>query len=73
MRSDWTALPDTVTAGIAERVGGAFDVVSAPSGHHAEIASTLTAAGGKVFIKAASARLTFQSLRYELAATQAVG
>ncbi|SCG41329.1 hypothetical protein GA0070619_1094 [Micromonospora zamorensis] len=27
MRSDWTTLPESVTAGIAERVGGSFDVV----------------------------------------------
>ncbi|PZF88165.1 phosphotransferase family protein [Micromonospora deserti] len=73
MRSDWATLPETVTARIAERVGGAFDVVPAPSGDHAEIASTVTGPDGKVFVKAASARLSFQSLRYELAATKAIG
>ncbi|MEU5931038.1 hypothetical protein [Micromonospora sp. NPDC047187] len=72
MRSDWTALPERVTAGIAERVGGTFDVTSASSGNHAEIASTVTGPAGRIFVKAASGELSGRSLRYELAATQAI-
>lgn len=53
MRSNWTTLPESVTAGIAERVGGTFDVVPAPGGDHAEIASTVTGPAGQVFVKAA--------------------
>ncbi|RKF25454.1 phosphotransferase [Micromonospora globbae] len=71
MRSDWTALPDAVTAGIAERIGGDPDVVPAPAGDHAEIASAVTGPSGTVFVKAASAGV--QSLRYELTATKAIG
>lgn len=72
MRSDWTALPESVVAGIAERVGGAFDVTPASSGNHAEIASTVTGPAGQVFVKAALGELSVRSLRYELAATQAI-
>ncbi|MEU5789756.1 phosphotransferase [Micromonospora purpureochromogenes] len=72
MRSDWTALPESVTTGIAERVGGAFDVTPASSGNHAEIASTVTGPAGKVFVKAASGELSVRSLRYELAVTRAI-
>lgn len=72
MRSDWTALPDSVTTGIAERVGGAFDVTPASSGNHAEIASTVTGPTGQVFVKAASGELSVRSLRYELAATRSI-
>ncbi|SCL31629.1 phosphotransferase [Micromonospora inyonensis] len=72
MRSEWTALPDAVTAEVSERVGGIIDVYPAPSGNHAEIASTVTGPDGKVFVKAASGDLSARSLRYELAATRAV-
>ncbi|MET8358853.1 aminoglycoside phosphotransferase [Micromonospora sp. NPDC005171] len=72
MRSDWTALPESVTAGIAERVGGTFDVAHAPSGDHAEIASTVTGPARQVFVKAASGKLSVRSLRYELAVTRAI-
>ncbi|GAA2712078.1 phosphotransferase [Micromonospora olivasterospora] len=72
MRSDWTALPEAVTAEIAERVGGAFEVAPAASGDHAEIASTVTGPDARVFVKAASAGPGAQSLRYELSATRAV-
>ncbi|WP_410814866.1 hypothetical protein [Micromonospora sp. 067-2] len=70
MRSDWTALPESVTAGIAERVGGTFDVTSASSGNHAEIVSAVTGPAGRIFVKAASGELSVRSLRYELAATR---
>ncbi|WP_433268342.1 hypothetical protein ACQPWR_09050 [Micromonospora vinacea] len=54
MRSDWTDLPERVTAAIAERVGGTFDVAQASSGDHAEIASTVTGRAGQVLVKVAS-------------------
>ncbi|MGW3607079.1 hypothetical protein ACWD5O_30570, partial [Micromonospora sp. NPDC005161] len=72
MPSHWTALPESVTTGIAERVGGAVDVTPASSGNHAEIASTVTGPAGKVFVKAATGELSVRSLRYELAATGAI-
>ncbi|MET7963645.1 aminoglycoside phosphotransferase [Micromonospora zamorensis] len=72
MRNDWTTLPESVTTGIAERVGGTFDAVPAPSGDHAEIASTVNGPAGQVFVKAASGELSVRSLRYELAATRTI-
>ncbi|MEU6204112.1 phosphotransferase [Micromonospora musae] len=72
MRSDWAALPQGVTAEIDARVGGIIDVYPAPSGNHAEIASTVTGSADTVFVKAASTDLSVRSLRYELAATSAV-
>ncbi|MCX5066730.1 phosphotransferase [Micromonospora lupini] len=69
MRSDWTALPATVTYKIAERVGGAFDVIPATTGDHAEIASTVVGPDATIFVKAASGPISVPSLRYELAAT----
>ncbi|MEW2427738.1 aminoglycoside phosphotransferase [Micromonospora sp. NPDC047644] len=72
MRRDWTALPESVTAGIAERVGGTFDVTHASSGDHAEIASTVTGPAGQIFVKAASGELRVRALRYELAVTRAI-
>ncbi|WP_434743189.1 hypothetical protein [Micromonospora sp. SH-82] len=72
MRRDWTALPEIVTTEIAGRVGGAFDVLPASSGDHAEIASTVVGPTGKVFVKAASTEPSVRSLRYELAATSTV-
>ncbi|MET7969760.1 phosphotransferase [Micromonospora sp. NPDC005305] len=72
MRSDWTALPDSVTTGIAERIGGTFEVSPAPSGNHAQIASTVSGPAGPVFVKAAVGELNVRSLRYELAATRAI-
>ncbi|WP_336298055.1 hypothetical protein [Micromonospora sp. LH3U1] len=72
MRSDWTALPESVTAGIAGRVGGNFDVTPASSGNHAEIAWAVTGPAGWIFVKAASGELSVRSLQYELAATQTI-
>ncbi|WP_431945257.1 hypothetical protein [Micromonospora marina] len=72
MHSDWTALPASVTTGIAKRIGGAFAVTPAPSGNRAEIASTVTGPAGPVFVKAALRELNVRSLRYELAATRAI-
>ncbi|MEU8387380.1 hypothetical protein [Micromonospora sp. NPDC048843] len=65
MRKDWTALPESVTAAIAERIGGTLDVTPASSGDHAEIASTVTGPAGQIFVKAASGELSVRSLRYE--------
>ncbi|MFG3556134.1 phosphotransferase [Micromonospora sp. NPDC047557] len=74
MRTDWAALPATITTRIADRVGGVFEVIPASSGDHAEIASTLVGPDATVFVKAACASLGggYQSLRFEVAATQAV-
>ncbi|KXK62130.1 aminoglycoside phosphotransferase [Micromonospora rosaria] len=72
MRRDWTALPESVTARIAERVGGIVDVDPASNGNHAEIASAVTGSAGRVFVKAASGDLGVRSLRFELAATSAI-
>jgi hypothetical protein len=71
MRIDWTALPEAVTKEIAERIGGSH-TTPAPSGDHAEIASTVTGANGTVFVKAAHSDLGVRSLRYELLASKAV-
>lgn len=72
MRSDWTALPETVRTGIADRVGGTHKA-PASSGDHAEIAATVTGRNGKVFVKAAVlAGLGGRSLRYELLVSKAV-
>ncbi|MEW2593905.1 aminoglycoside phosphotransferase [Micromonospora aurantiaca] len=72
MRSDWTTLPRSVITRITEQVGGAFEATPAPDGNHAQIASTVTGPSGPVFVKAACDEWAVQSLRYELAVTQAV-
>lgn len=69
---DWTALPETVTTGIADRTGGFCDVVPAASGDHAEIAVTVTGSDGVIFVKAAASEFGVRSLRYELQASNAV-
>lgn len=74
MRSDWTALPDAVTGRIADLVGEELSVTPAAEGDHADIAATVSGPGGpRVFVKAASDEFGVRSLRYELAATTAVG
>ncbi|MGC4768801.1 phosphotransferase family protein [Micromonospora sp. DT44] len=72
MRREWAALPGAVVKEIAERVGGIIDVSPAPTGNHAEIASTVVGTSRTVFVKAASTGLSVQTLRYELTATRAV-
>ncbi|WP_433536387.1 phosphotransferase [Micromonospora sp. CA-249363] len=72
MRREWAALPKTVVTEIAERVGGIIGVRAAPTGNHAEIASTVVGTSGMVFVKAASTGRSVQTLRYELTATRAV-
>lgn len=71
MRIDWTALPEVVTAEIAERVGGAH-VTPASSGDHAEIAATVAGENTKVFVKAACSEHGVRSLHYELLVSRAV-
>jgi hypothetical protein len=72
MRREWAALPEAVVTEIAEHVGGIIDVRPALTGNHAEIASSVVGTSGMVFVKAATTRLSVQTLRYELAATGAV-
>ena len=72
MRIDWAALPEAVKTEIARRVGGVPEVIPASSGDHAEIAATVTATAGKVFVKAASSEFGVRSLRYELLVSTAV-
>ncbi|GAA2706206.1 phosphotransferase family protein [Actinoplanes palleronii] len=71
MRMDWTALPEAVTAEVAERVGG-LHVTPAMTGDHAEIAATVTGTTGKVFVKAAHTDVGVRSLRFELRVSEAV-
>ncbi|MFI7600456.1 phosphotransferase [Actinoplanes sp. NPDC049681] len=71
MRTDWTALPATVTTKIAERVGGTR-ITPSSTGDHAEIAATVGGPHTKVFVKAASSDLGVRSLRYELLVSEAV-
>jgi hypothetical protein len=47
-------------------------VIPASDGDHAEIAATVTGAGGSVFIKAAVSELGVRSLRYELLVSRAI-
>lgn len=64
MRIDWAVLPEAVTTGVADLIGGAH----AP-GHcrdHAEIAATVTGTHGTVFVKAAHTDFGVRSSRYEL-------
>ncbi|BEL13020.1 hypothetical protein Q0Z83_112110 [Actinoplanes sichuanensis] len=71
MSSD-TTLPQPVTAVIAERVG-AFDVVRASNGHHAEFAARILGQGHTLFVKAARSDFGVRSLRYETQVSRAVG
>ena len=52
-RSDWTDLPDEIRDAIEARTGSITGVRSAPTGNHADIAATVEAANGRVFVKAA--------------------
>ncbi|GGM25370.1 hypothetical protein [Micromonospora yangpuensis] len=73
MRRGWNVLPEDVTTAIAERLGDVLDVVPACHGDHAEVAAAVVGRGGRVFVKAASRDMGVRSLRYEVAATRAVG
>ncbi|MFF5265401.1 phosphotransferase [Actinomadura viridis] len=53
MRSDWTDLPEQLRAEIEARTGPITGIDPAPTGNHADIASTLHTPGGRIFVKAA--------------------
>jgi Ser/Thr protein kinase RdoA (MazF antagonist) len=53
MRIDWSDLPAEVRDAISAKTGPISTVVPAPSGNHADIASTLHTRDGQVFVKAA--------------------
>jgi Ser/Thr protein kinase RdoA (MazF antagonist) len=53
MRIDWTDLPEEIREGIAAETGPIARIAPAPTGNHANIASTLHAEDGRVFVKAA--------------------
>lgn len=71
MRVDWTALPEAVANGVADRVGGSH-ATPATTGDHAEIAATVTGTRGQVFVKAAHSDFGVRSLRFELSVSEAV-
>lgn len=72
MRRDWDVLPESVRAKVSAWVDGYDSVAPAPDGDHAEIAAAVTGPHGQVFVKAASTDLGVRSLRFELAANEAV-
>ncbi|SEG31263.1 Phosphotransferase enzyme family protein [Thermomonospora echinospora] len=53
MRSDWSDLPREIRGGIAAHTGRIDRIEPAPTGNHADLASTLYTADGPVFVKAA--------------------
>lgn len=53
MRTDWTDLPESLRDEIEARTGPIARIVPAPTGNHADIASTLFTTRGPVFVKAA--------------------
>ncbi|GAA4239815.1 hypothetical protein GCM10022254_61880 [Actinomadura meridiana] len=53
MRTDWTDLPEGLRSGIEAKTGQIERIEPAPKGNHADVASTLHAANGRVFVKAA--------------------
>ncbi|WP_433229071.1 phosphotransferase [Actinomadura formosensis] len=53
MRNDWSDLPDVARAAIEEHTGPIRRVEPASTGNHADIACTVDAADGRLFIKAA--------------------
>ncbi|QKG23204.1 phosphotransferase [Actinomadura verrucosospora] len=53
MRTDWTDLPEDLRNQIAAKTGPIDRIEPAPTGNHADIASTLHTAAGRVFVKAA--------------------
>ncbi|XVQ10405.1 hypothetical protein ACQP1W_49185 [Spirillospora sp. CA-255316] len=53
MRTDWSDLPTQVRDGILAETGPISRVEPAPTGNHADIASTLHTLDGRVFVKAA--------------------
>ncbi|TDC70173.1 aminoglycoside phosphotransferase [Actinomadura sp. GC306] len=53
MRSDWTDLPPEVLGAVKAHTGPIHSVEPAPAGNHADIAATVHAAAGRLFVKAA--------------------
>ncbi|WP_173390608.1 phosphotransferase [Actinomadura litoris] len=53
VRTDWSDLPEDLRTEIEAHTGPVVDVEPAPTGNHADIASTLYTTGGPVFVKAA--------------------
>jgi hypothetical protein len=53
MRSDWTDLPAETREAIEAQTGPIHRIRPAPTGNHANIASTVDAADGRLFVKAA--------------------
>lgn len=53
MRTDWTDLPGELRTLIEAQTGPIDRIVPAPTGNHADIASTLETGDGRVFVKAA--------------------
>lgn len=53
MRTDWTDLPGELRDAIMAHTGEVARAIPAPSGNHADVASTLETASGRVFIKGA--------------------
>ncbi|MFI0452469.1 phosphotransferase [Actinomadura sp. 6N118] len=53
MRTDWTDLPKELRTQIEAHTGSIDRIVPAPTGNHADIASTLETSDGRVFVKAA--------------------
>ncbi|WP_433469559.1 hypothetical protein [Spirillospora sp. CA-128828] len=53
MRSDWTDLPFEVLDGIEAHTGPIHRTEPAPAGNHADIASNVDTASGRLFVKAA--------------------
>ncbi|MBC6458438.1 phosphotransferase [Actinomadura sp. HBU206391] len=53
MRSDWTDLPPEVLGAIKAHTGPIHRVESSPTGNHADIAATVNAVSGRLFVKAA--------------------
>ncbi|TDC54461.1 aminoglycoside phosphotransferase [Actinomadura sp. KC345] len=73
MRTDWCDLPSEVRAAIETRTGSIHRIEPAPTGNHADIASTVHTGRGRLFAKAArkvSSELDgpeVRSLRWECA------
>lgn len=53
MRSDWSDLPPEVLGAVKAHTGPIRRVEPAPAGNHADIAATVHAVGGRLFVKAA--------------------
>ena len=52
-RSDWAQVPENLRVAVEARTGPISRILPAPTGNHADIASTLETPNGKTFVKAA--------------------